>query len=275
MILVTGGTGKVGEAVVAELARLEAPFRIGTRSPQKAGPNAVAFDFDRPETFAPALAGIQTLFLLTSGGTQREVPVVDAARKAGVRRIVKLSVWKAEEEGFAFGRAHREVEKAIEASGISHTFLRPNGFMQNFSTAMAPTIRQQGAFYFPVEFRHSIIDVRDIGAVAARALTGGGAARRGALPLSGPESLSNEAIAAKLSKAVGKTIRFVTVPEPDFRQALVSAGMPSGYADAYLDLIRYYATGAAEEVTRGVEQVTGRPPIAFDRFAKDHTDAWR
>lgn len=274
MILVTGGTGKVGEALVAELRRTRAPFRIAARSPQKAGAEAVAFDFDRPATFPAALAGVDRLFLLTSGGTQREIPVVEAAAKAGVRRIVKLSVWKADEEAFTFGRAHRAVEKAIEASGVEHTFLRPNGFMQNFSTSLAPTIREQGAFYFPVEFRHSIIDARDIGAVAARLLTADATGPEAVL-LSGPKSLSNAEIAGKLSQATAKPIRFVALPEPDFRKALLSSGMPEGYADAYLDLIRYYTTGAGEDVTDDVKKMVGRPPTAFDQFARDHAAVWR
>ncbi len=275
MILVTGGTGKVGEAVVAELKKAEAPMRLAARSPQKAGPDAVAFDFDRPETFAPALRGIEKLFLLTSGGTEREGPVVDAAAKAGVRHVVKLSVWGAETEAFSFARAHRAIEKKIEASRLSHTFLRPNGFMQNFSTFLAPVIRSQGAFFFPSDFRHSIVDTRDVGAVGARALIDDRAHAGRAYKLSGPESLSNSEIAARLTAAAGKPIAFVRVPKEEYRKGLVGSGMPEGYVDAYLDLLRFYDTGKGEEITGDAERVLGRKPGSFDAFAREFAGVWR
>lgn len=276
MILVTGATGKVGAEVVRALQAARAPFRAGLRSPGKTkGYEAVAFDLDRPETFGPALAGIDELFLLSSGGTEREIPVVEAAKKAGVRHIVKLSVWGAEKEDFAFARHHRAVEKRIEASGLPWTFLRPNGFMQNFSTSLAPAILTQAAFYFPFDFSHSIVDARDIAAVAARVLTNAGGHARKAYALSGPESLSNPRIAEKLSAATGKAIRFVEIPEAAFRAALLESGLPVAYADDYLDLLRYYRTGGGEGVTPDVAKVTGRPATSFDQFASAHVGAWR
>ncbi len=275
MILVTGGTGKVGEAVVSELKKAGAPMRLASRSPRKDGPDAVEFDFDRPETFAPAFRDIDKLFLLTSGGTEREAAVVGAAVKAGVRHVDKLSVWGADTESFSFARAHRPIEKQIEASGLSYTFLRPNGYMQNFSTSLAPVIRSQGAFFFPSDFRHSIVDTRDVGAVGARALVDDRAHSGRTYKLSGPESLSNSQIAAKLTRAAGKPIAFVQVPKEEFRKGLLGSGMPEGYADAYLDLLRFYDTGAGEEVTGDVERVLGRKPGSFDAFARDFAGAWR
>ena len=73
--------------------------------------------------------------------------MVDEAKRAGVQRIVKLSVYGAAEEAFTFARWHRGVEKHIEASGLAWTFLRPSGFMQNFFNYMGETIRKQSAFY--------------------------------------------------------------------------------------------------------------------------------
>ena len=142
MILVTGSTGKIGRELVAELVRLGAPFRAGSRKPGDGC--GVLLDFDRPATFGAALAGVEKLFLLTSGGTDREIAAVEAAKKAGVRRIVKLSVWGADEDAFTIGRAHRAAEREIERSGLAWTFLRPNGFMQNFTTYKAAAIRDRG-----------------------------------------------------------------------------------------------------------------------------------
>jgi uncharacterized protein YbjT (DUF2867 family) len=276
MILVTGATGKVGRELVKSLEAQGAPFTVGSRSPEKiSGAKAARFDFDRPETFAPALRGVEKLVLLTSGGTEREVAAVDAAREAGVRHIVKLSVWDAEKEAFGFGRAHRAVERSVEASGVPWTFLRPNEFMQNFTTFHVETIRSQGAFYpYGHNAKISTIDTRDIAAVAAQALTGRGHEGK-AYKLSGPESLTHEEMAQKLSKAIGKPVRFVDLPDPEYRKALLGEGVPEPYADLLVDLSRYFTTGAAAAVTSDFEQVAGRKPISFDQFARDHASVWQ
>ena len=275
MILVTGATGKIGQEVVAGLQSRGARFRAGLRSPDKArGYEAIAFDFDRPETFASALEGVDRLFLLTSGGTEREIPAVEAARRAGVSRIVKLSVWGAENEDFAFARHHRAVERALEKSGLAWTFLRPNGFMQNF-LGLAGSIRSQSAFYQPgADFRYSIIDARDVAAAAVLALTEEGHEGR-AYRLSGPETLSNVDIADKLSRAVGKKISAVFVTEDQYTQGLIAAGVPPDYAAEIVDLDRHYRTGACEEVTPWVGRLTGRAPGSFDAFARDFAGAWK
>lgn len=277
MILVTGATGKVGQEVVKELQRRKAPFKVGARSPEKvAGMDAVPFDFDRPETFGAALAGVDSLFLLTPpGGTEREVAVVDAAKKARVKHLVKLSVWGADGEAFVFGRGHRAVERAIEASGLPWTFLRPNGFMQNFSTAHGVEIKNQGAFALcGADAAYSIIDARDIGAVAAEVLTAPASHVGRAYTLSGPEALSNAAIAEKISSAAGRAVKYVAMPEADYKKTMLGFGLPEEFLDAFIDLQRYYRTGAAERTTPEVEGVLGRKPISFDRFARDHASAW-
>lgn len=277
MILVTGATGKVGQALVKKLTTAGATFRVGARAPEKiSGADAVLFDLDRPETFGPALQGVDKLFLLSSGGTGREAAVVDAAKKAGVSHIVKLSVWDAEKNGFEFGRIHREIEKRIEASGVSWTFLRPNSFMQNFVDSHGPAIRSQGAFYpYGHQAKMSVIDARDIGAVAAKVLTEDGHAGK-AYQLSGPESLSNQDMAEKLTKAIGKPVKFVDLPDTEYVKALVGAGLPQPYAEGLADISRYFSTtGAAAPVTPDVERVTGRKPIPFDQFARDYAAAWK
>src|SRR5262249_4234416 len=149
MILVTGASGTVGKEVVKALIAAGARFRAGYRTrPQNlpTGVDGVALDYDKPETVRPALQGVETVFLL-SNTVSLEQGVVDAAKRAGVRRVVKLSAYSAEEEGFIFGRWHRAVEKHIEASGLAWTFLRPNNFMQNVLHYMAGTIRAKGEIY--------------------------------------------------------------------------------------------------------------------------------
>jgi len=173
MILVTGASGNIGTELVKELSRRGEKFRAAYTSKEKAEKartaafEPVVVDFGKPESLAAALAGVDRLFLL-SANPPSESPVVRAAKAAGVGRIVKLSVFDAPAESFGFGKAHRAVEKEIEASGIDYTFLRPNGFMQNLANQQAASIKAQGAFYFPAaDTRISHVDVRDIARVAA------------------------------------------------------------------------------------------------------------
>ncbi len=274
MILVTGAAGTVGGEVVRGLQAAGAVFKVAYRKRRVEGLDGVALDLDRPETIAPALAGCNTVFLLSNDATP-ELNLVRAAPAAGVRRIVKLSVWGAADEAFEFARWHRPVERALEASGLRFTFLRPNGFMQNVVNHMGATIREQSAFYQPDgEARISHIDARDIGAVATRVLTEDGHDGR-AYTLSGPEGLTYHEMAATLSSVLGRTITYVPLSPEDYKVGALGTGVPEGYVDALLDLARCYRSGAAAQVTGDVKAVLGRDPISFAQFARDHASALR
>ena len=281
MIGVTGASGKVGAELTKCLQAMGTPFRACFRSPARAeeakaaGVNVATLDYARGETLAPALEGVETLFLLSPpDSTALEEAAIAAAKKAGVLRIVKLSVWGAETGAFAFARAHRAIEEKVEASGIPYTFLRPSGFMQTY-LLFAPTIRTQSAFYLPArDSRYIMVDTRDVAAVAARVLTEPGHAGK-AYTLTGIDVLSNSEVAEKLSQAVGRTIAYVDVTEEQFLEAATGSGMPRKLAEDIVDLQRYYISGAMVAATPWVERLTGRKPSGFDRFARDSADAFR
>jgi len=278
MILVTGAGGKVGSEVVKQLRQAGAPFRAAFHTPSKAeaaraaGIEAVRIDYDQPDTLPRALQDVDTLFLLGNGDGQarKEIAMVEAAKQARVQRIVKLSVIAADTESYSFARLHRAVEKAIEASGLSWTHLRPNGFMQNLGNQMIGTIREQGAFYSSTgDAKITHVDVRDIAAVAARVLTESGHEGK-SYTLTGPAPLSYDEIAGKLSAAGGREIRFVNLPDADLKQGLLGAGAPEPFADAFLDLLRFYRTGDASIVSDDIRRVTGSDARTFDDYARDH-----
>src|SRR5438477_702728 len=277
MILVTGASGTVGREVVKALGAASARFRAGYRTrPQNlpTGVDAVALDYDKPETIRPALAGVETLFLL-SNTVAYERGVVDEAKKAGVRRIVKLSVLGAEKEEYTFAKWHGAIEKHIESSGLVWTFLRPTGFMQNVINYMAGTIRSQGAIYSSAgEARIAHVDARDIGAVAARVLTAGSHGGQ-AYALTGPAALTYSQVAETLSRVLDKPVKYVPITPEQYKQAAVGAGTPAGYADALVDLERHYKAGGASVVSPAVKQLTGRDPIPFEQFAREHASAWK
>jgi uncharacterized protein YbjT (DUF2867 family) len=283
-ILVTGAGGTVGSALVNELEQRGVKARLGIRDASKreralaAGRDAVALDYADVATLGPALEGVDRVFLLGAGGrgqTEGEIAVVDAAKAAGVRAIVKLSVWEAAGEAYSFAKIHRPIERAIEASGIAYTFLRPNGFMQNFVNHMGHSIRSGGAIHLPMgETAISHVDVRDIARVAAEVLSSD--THRGrAYELSGPAALSYGEAAAILSRVLERPLAYVTITDDAARAGMLAAGMPEFYADYVLDLNRHYRNGGAGVVTSAVRDVTGRDPISFETFARDHAASFR
>jgi uncharacterized protein YbjT (DUF2867 family) len=282
MILVLNAGGNIGKEVVRELQERGAAFTAAYRSSQQvaeaqqAGLKAVAADFSRPETLDAALSGADRVFVVTPplpNMEEMESNVVAAAQKAGVRQLVKLSVWGAESGAFLFGRLHRAVEKKIIAAGIPYTLLRPTGFMQNMLSS-APTIQAQGAFFLPAgEARVSEIDYRDIAKVASVALTEEGHLGK-AYDLTGPEAMTNAERAQVLSEVLGRPIAYISPPDADWKATMLGYGMPEWQADGILDLQRYYKAGNSERVSPAVEEVTGSRPISYRRFVEEHREAF-
>jgi len=271
MVFVTAATGTVGSQVVEELLKLGVPIRAGVHSRplEIDGVESHKIDFNRPETMASALKGVSDLFL-ASYETWHEQNTVPVAQEAGVQRIVKLSAWRAADEAFIVGRWHRDVERAIEDSGMAWTFLRPNMFMQNTINVMGESIRKENSIYDSVEdARVSYIDTRDVGRVAAKVLTEQGHEGK-AYDLSGPEAVTHEEIAGIFTKALGRKIRFVRISDDEYRQRWKANDVPDEEADAWVDINRYIRTGDCSPVTSNVEKITSDPPIPFEQFCRDY-----
>ncbi len=278
MICVTGAGGTVGSEVIKQLESAKAPFRAAYFSNEKAeaararGIDAVIIDYNRPETLRAAFQGCDKLFLLgpnVLNQSELERNAVDAAKAAGVRHVVKQSVMGAAEESYSLAKVHRPVERAIESSGLAWTFLRPNSFMQNAVTFMGPTIRAEGAFYSASDQAHiSHVDVRDIAAVAVKALTGPSHEGK-AYTLTGPEALTYDELASELSKALGRPISHINLSPSDLKTGMLAVGLPEVIADRMLDLERYFREGRASLVTNDIKQVTGREPRRFGQYARD------
>ena len=280
-ILVTGPTGTVGTHVVAGLQTKQAAVRAGARihGARAPGMDWVKLDFSRPHTFAPALEGVEQVFLLTpleERMVDAACALVERAVAEGVRKIVRLSAFSAGlEPDTKLGRVHGEVERFIEASGLQWTFLRPNSFMQNFVNYAGYEIRAHDRFRMPQGAGAvSVIDARDIAAVAVESLIDSSSSNR-ALELTGAEALSNQRIAETLSVVTGRQIRYVDIPPTEARDTMRGAGMCEWLIEIILELYEYSRSGAAAGVTSAVSDVLGRPPTSFLQFAQDHRDDFR
>jgi uncharacterized protein YbjT (DUF2867 family) len=283
-ILVIGATGSVGSHVVNELAAQGAAVSALTRNPEKAqakspaGVRIVRGDLGEPDTLAPALEGAGAILLSSSPDphqAQLQSNLIQAARQAGVRYIVKISSMGADVNSpVNLCRWHGETERELAQSGIPHTNLRPNFFMQNMLFA-AGTIQSQGAFYACTsEGKASFVDVRDIAAVAVTCLVSEGHAGK-TYTVTGPEALSMYDVAAKLSAAVGKEVKYVDMEPAALKQTFLNSGIVEWRADGRIGLYQECAAGRFGEVTDVVRAIGHKQPVTFDQFAREHAAAFR
>jgi (4-alkanoyl-5-oxo-2,5-dihydrofuran-3-yl)methyl phosphate reductase len=282
MILVLGATGTIGGEVARQLIEGGHKPRLLVRDPAKArafaaGAEIVQGDLKDTRSLDSALRGVDKFFLLsaTHGGVdvELEASAIKAARKAGVKHVVKLSVVAAEAPIDTFGKQHAQSERLLRDSGLAWTMLRPHFFMSN-TLRWAETIRSQGVVYYPTaEGRWPAVDPRDIGAVAVKALTEPGHVSK-AYTLSGPESLSATQYVEKLSAALGKQVRLVNVPLEAVRDGLLKSGMPAVHADPLMELLAAMKAGKLDKVADDFYRVMGRKPGTFDEWTSRNSDAF-
>jgi uncharacterized protein YbjT (DUF2867 family) len=285
MILVTGATGLNGGVLVRLLSARGVPVRALVRNPTRATalsllPNVevVEGDMARPDTLAGPLRGVDRAMLISSSDPamlEVQTNFIDAARKAGVKHVVKLSgIMPDVDSPFRFARMHGEAELKLEQSGMAFTHLRAGEFMHAYFRQV-PAIVARGAFLLPMEdARVASIDVTDIAEVAAKALTEPG--HEGKIyPLTGPEALTMADVAEKLSAATGKPIRYVSVAPDEARNAQLAAGVPQYTADALAELFAERRKGKESQVWPVIEGILGRRATSFDEFARRHAAIFR
>jgi uncharacterized protein YbjT (DUF2867 family) len=274
MILVTGATGNVGRQVVRQLVEAGQPVRALTRDPDgadlPAGVEVVRGDLTRPESLPVALDGVERAYLF---------PVPDAvqgflelARDAGVRRIVVLSSAAASSPN-GIGSRHLVVERAVEATDVEWTHVRPGAFAVNALWQWGASIRAEGVVRAPYgDAAVAPIHEADIAAVATTALLHAGHSGQ-RYELSGPESLTYREQVDVLARAIGRDIEFIELSPEQAREQMIR-NVPERVVDALLGLWAD-AVGRSAPVSPVVEQVTGRPARTFAQWAADHADQFR
>jgi uncharacterized protein YbjT (DUF2867 family) len=282
MILITGATGSNGTEIIKGLAGHGTQIRAMVRRPQKADffpPNVeqTIADFDDPDSLRRVLAGVQQAFLVTPSSErveEQQLRFVGLAREAGLQHIVYLSqLHAAQDSPVRFLRYHAAVEHALSESGLQHTNLRPNLYMQGL-LLFKSLIVGNGRIIAPIgDARVSTVDVRDIADVAIESLLNP-VHRNQTYDVTGPEALTHREMASQLSATLGRRIEFVDVQAPAFRDLLSVAHMPAWQADGLVEDYGHYKRGEAEAVSNMVQSVTGHPPRTFVRFARDYRDAF-
>jgi uncharacterized protein YbjT (DUF2867 family) len=284
MILVTGASGNAGRAVVNELLTSGSSFRGMYRNQEDArqapaGISTVIADFSSTESMKGALVGVDSVYLVCSpipALVELESKVIDACRESSVKHVVLNSALGAADYPKSFPAWHRMVEDRLKASGLAFTILRPNSFMQNIVSYLAPSIREQGAFFAAMgDARTSYLDLRDIAAVIARVAVSPAEHLGKTYELNGPEAVTYAELAERISRVCRRPVNFVNIPEAAQRTSMLGMGMPAWQVDALLDLQRYYTNGQGGEVTEVLAQLLGRPPMKIDSFLAEFRDSFR
>jgi uncharacterized protein YbjT (DUF2867 family) len=280
-ILVIGATGTTGKELVKLLREHGRETRVTVRPSsntselQALGVELVQADLKDVDSLEKAMKGIQKVYFATPlvpNMVELSSSVIQAAKKAGVKHLVKLSGGGAELDTLA--KWHNAVEKEMEQSGIAYTFLRPNTFMQNLVKFNSNTIRDHGAFYAPHgDGKAAYIDSRDIAEIAYRVLTEEGHENK-AYYLSGPEALSSAEIASILSSVTGKAIKFVDVPVEGARASMLKTGMPAEIVEGLLEHYNIMKLGHTAKLSSTVEDITGKKATTFETFAQENKGAF-
>ena len=282
-ILVTGALGNIGNHVIGDLVAAGRPVRAADVDPEALsarfdGVAATRFDFTDASTWGAAFEDVELLFLMRpphlSNIARDMVPALEAAKAAGVRHMVLLSLQGAERNKVV---PHAKIEAWLRGSGLHWTFVRPSFFMENLSGTHASDIRDRDSIVVPAgKGRTSFVAASDVAAVAAAALLDADAHRDRAWTPTGPAALTYDEVATILSRVLGRPIRY-TRPGAlrYFRHATRDLGMERPMALVTTAIYTIARLGRAGGLTDDVRTVTGREPLGFQEWAQEHRDAWQ
>lgn len=279
-VLVTGATGRIGRHVVANLLERDVAVRVLVRDPGRAGQalgdslrrlDVVRGDLADGDSVNAAMAGAERVFLVVGGpacmNEQNELNVVRAAQ-GKVKKLVKISGGfpvTSERSASPIGAAHWRSEREIIASRLDYTILRPSLFSQN----MLRSVSDGHIFLTDIDAPVSYVDVRDVALVATAALLNPGHDRK-IYEVTGGEAIGREFLCASIEKVCPRPLKRLV-----HSSEWVLGRTPPWYRPHVQEVHRTMRAGAYAKVTDAVQTITGRSPIAFEKFVQDKADEFR
>ncbi|MDC7682253.1 SDR family oxidoreductase [Asticcacaulis sp. BYS171W] len=266
-LLVTGASGQLGQLVLKALEGTSHTVIAGSRDPSKLTTTFTTrtVDFDAPDTLTEAFAGVDHLLLISTDALavpgqrlKQHTAAVEAAKAAGVKHIVYTSLPNAEPGNkITFAPDHYGTEQAIKASGIAHTILRNDWYIENLLMSL-PHALDTGAFYTSApDGRVAYVAREDAARAAAAALTD---ALEGTFTITGPEALTYGEVVALASDITGKPVNVIAVTDEQYKGGLQQAGLPGFVADMLTSAEAAIRAGQLDGVTHAVQTLTGQAP---------------
>lgn len=288
--LVTGAAGQLGQRVIAHLLDSHhlSPDRVvaTTRHPEKLAPLSARgvkvrkADFEDSASLAAAFAGVDRMLLISTDAIDRpgrrlaqHKAAIDAARTAGIKRIVYTSMPNPDDSLIPFAPDHLGTEQAIAASGIAWTILRNTWYMENLFMS-APAALASGKWYTSTGGGRAAHVSREDCARAAAAALASETPGNLRFDISGPQALTLAEIAATLSDVVGRPIEVVQVTDEQLAQGMVAAGVPEFVVPLMVAFDANTRAGKVDIVSNAVEQLTGAPPQTLRAFVTAHKQAF-
>ncbi|SIO59178.1 Uncharacterized conserved protein YbjT, contains NAD(P)-binding and DUF2867 domains [Singulisphaera sp. GP187] len=272
--LILGASGTVGRRVLATMKGLGHAVKGASR--RNGGPGDVRFDLLEPSTYAPALADVSTVMLISRPGDEEAhlhaEPFVEAMVRHGVARVVVLSALGAERRvEFSL----HNVETLVERSGLGWTHVRPNFFMQMLALPPLSTeIATRSTLSLPLgDAKVAYVDADDVAAVLVRALIDPSLSGQG-LDVSGPRALGHDEVAALVSRQVGREIRYVPLDEESAQRLLGLRGLSPAHVERVLRFYALTRQGWCATPDATVSQLLGRPLGTFEAFVVANATAW-
>ncbi len=276
-ILITGSTGTFGSHVAKELQRKAIQFRAAAQSIEKVKTvlgertEAIAFDWNNPDTFDALLEGISTVYLIappfSNSFHQQIIPLLEKAKNKEVRHIVLTTAFGADANPES---TFYKVEEIVKNTGVGYTIIRPNFIFQNFENFDLQSIRD-GVIYIPSgEGKTAYLDIRDIARVSVDVLLNPGEHNRKIYSITGSEALSHDEIATIFSEVLGKNVSNISPTEDEFKNALKRHGVPAFIYDYMAMLYSAVKAGYMSTVADDVLKVTGKNPILFKSYVEEN-----
>lgn len=270
MIGITGANGNLGRLVIDALVTKVSPQDVAAlvRSPEKAADIAARgievrhCDYDRPETLAAALQGIDKLLLISGSEVGKRVPqhraVIDAAKQAGVKLIAYTSILRADESPLMLAREHRETEQALRESGVPFVLLRNGWYTENYMGSLPAALEHGAILGCAGDARIALAARADYAAAAAAVMATDGHEGR-VYELAGDTAYTMPELAAEVSRQSGKPVEYRNLSAADYTAALVEVGVPEPFAAVLADSDTGASQGALFDDGKQLSRLIGRP----------------
>jgi NAD(P)H dehydrogenase (quinone) len=274
MIVVTGATGQLGRLVIASLLKNVPAAEIvaAVRNVEKArdlaesGIQVRYADYSQPASWDEALKGADKVLLISSSEIGQRAnqhrTVIDAAKRSGVKLLAYTSVLHAGTSPLGLAAEHRETEILLSASGVPFVLLRNGWYTENYTAGVPAALAHGGVYGCAGDGRISSAARADYAEAAAAMLTSDNQAGR-VYELAGDTSYTLTELAAEISRQSGRNIGYVNLPEAEYKNVLVKAGLPEVIAELLADSDTGASKGALFDDSRQLSKLIGRPTTSL------------